>query len=452
VLSSTRSTIKPATVTRVLPNSIAEELGFEPGDRLVLINGTAPRDLIDYQFLCADDVLTLEVEDGEGVRHQVELEKEYDEDLGLEFDSALFDGLIQCNNGCSFCFIDQQPGGLRGTLYLKDDDYRLSFLYGSYLTLTNLPAQEFERIAQLRLSPLYVSVHATEPDLRAKLLKNPRGRLLLEQLSWFKQHGLEIHAQVVLCPGLNDGEQLDRTLTDLASFYPTVRSAAVVPIGLTQYRPADDDMVSVTRAKAEEIIEQVLPYQKRYKKQLGTSFSWLSDEWFLLAGRPLPPRKHYEDFPQLGNGVGSLRKFVHEFQTASTALPKSLSDKRHYTWVVGNAVKEAFAPIAERFNQVEGLTISLAAIPSLFWGQQVSVTGLLTGQDILEGLKGRDLGDALLLPSLTLKDGREFLDSMTVDALAQSLEIPVLVVPSSAQALVESINRTLPRGIEVVFG
>ena len=215
----------------MLPGSIAEELGFEPGDRLVSINGKAPRDLIDYQFLCADDVLTLEVEDVEGVRHQVELEKEYDEDLGLEFDSALFDGLIQCNNGCSFCFIDQQPEGLRGTLYLKDDDYRLSFLYGSYLTLTNLPPQEFERIAQMRLSPLYVSVHATEPDLRAKLLKNPRGRLLMEQLAWFQKHGLEIHAQIVLCPGLNDGEQLDRTLTDLASFYPTVRSAAVVPIG-----------------------------------------------------------------------------------------------------------------------------------------------------------------------------------------------------------------------------
>jgi putative radical SAM enzyme (TIGR03279 family) len=304
----------------------------------------------------------------------------------------------------------------------------------------------------MRLSPLYVSVHTTEPDLRAKLLKNPRGRLLMEQLAWFQKHGLEIHAQIVLCPGLNDGEQLDRTLTDLASFYPTVRSAAVVPIGLTQYRPDDDDMVPVTKAKAEEIIEQVLPYQKRYKKQLGTSFSWLSDEWFLLAGRPLLPRKHYEDFPQLGNGVGSLRKFVHEFQTASTALPKSLSKKRHYTWVVGNAVKEAFAPIAERFNQVEGLTVSLAAIPSLFWGQQVSVTGLLTGQDILEGLKGRDLGDALLLPALTLKDGREFLDSMTVDTLAQSLGIPVLVVPSSAQALVESINRDLPIGIEIAFG
>ncbi|HEY9749404.1 MAG TPA: PDZ domain-containing protein, partial [Allocoleopsis sp.] len=211
--------IRPALITNVLPDSIAAEIGFEPGDRLVAINGQKPRDLIDYQFLCADEVLELEVLDAKGKTHEIEIEKDFDEDLGLEFESALFDGLIQCNNRCPFCFIDQQPPGMRQTLYLKDDDYRLSFLYGSYLTLTNLTQREWDRIEQMRLSPLYVSVHATEPDIRTRLLKNPRAGQLRSQLQWFQERRLQIHAQVVVCPGINDGVHLERTLLDLAEFH-----------------------------------------------------------------------------------------------------------------------------------------------------------------------------------------------------------------------------------------
>lgn len=279
--------VRPALITGVLPDSIAAEIGFEAGDRLVAINGQKPRDLIDYQFLCADEFLTLEVLDARGQAHQVEIEKEYDEDLGLEFESALFDGLIQCNNRCPFCFIDQQPPGKRQSLYLKDDDYRLSFLYGSYLTLTNLPEREWQRIAQLRLSPLYISVHATEPDVRTRLLKNSRAGLILDQLRWFQQHQLQIHAQIVLCPGINDGEHLERTLLDLAQFHtgdlPTVASVAVVPVGLTRFRPAEDELVPVTPEKAAEVIAQVQPLQAKFRHQLGTTFAWLADEWFLIA-------------------------------------------------------------------------------------------------------------------------------------------------------------------------
>ncbi|HIK44887.1 MAG TPA: TIGR03279 family radical SAM protein, partial [Leptolyngbyaceae cyanobacterium M65_K2018_010] len=222
--------IRPARITAVAPGSIAAEVGFEPGDALVAINGQRPRDLIDYRFLCADEELTLEVVDGQGKSHRVDIEKEIDEDLGLEFETALFDGLMQCNNACPFCFIDQQPVGKRTSLYLKDDDYRLSFLYGSYLTLTNLLPQEWDRIAHLRLSPLYVSVHATEPEVRSRLLKNPRAGQILEQLAWFQAQRLQIHAQVVVCPGINDGDHLDITLRDLARFHqgetPAVASVA----------------------------------------------------------------------------------------------------------------------------------------------------------------------------------------------------------------------------------
>jgi putative radical SAM enzyme (TIGR03279 family) len=228
-------------VATVEPGSIGEELGFQPGDRLLSINGQRPRDLIDLQFLVGEEELVLEVEDPDGSLHTVEMEKDLDEGLGLGFTEALFDGLKQCNNACPFCFIDQQPPGKRRSLYLKDDDYRLSFLYGSYLTLTNLTEADWRRIETQRLSPLFVSVHATEPELRSRLLVNPRAGLLLEQLRWFQQRDLQIHAQVVVCPGLNDGAALERTLRDLAGFaggdWPAVLSAAVVPVGLTRFRP-----------------------------------------------------------------------------------------------------------------------------------------------------------------------------------------------------------------------
>jgi putative radical SAM enzyme (TIGR03279 family) len=436
-----QSTIYPATISQVLPNSIAAEVGFEVGDRLVSINGQSPRDLIDYQYLCADELLEIEVLDQLGKTHRIEIEKDYDEDLGLEFTSALFDGLIQCNNRCPFCFIDQQPPGKRASLYLKDDDYRLSFLYGSYLTLTNLSEKEWQRIEQMRLSPLYVSVHATQSDIRTRLLKNPRAGKILEHLKWFGQRRLQIHAQVVVCPGINDREHLTATLRDLAKFHrgeiPAVASVAVVPVGLTKFRPPEDELTPVTPKMAQETIRQVKVLQKEFRKSYQTTFAWLADEWFLIAGEELPSESEYEDYPQLGNGVGSIRRFIKEFQElAAKKLPKSIDYPKKLTWVVGNAVEKAFQPLVNTLNAVEGLEVELAAFASQYWGQEISVTGLLTGEDLRVGLAGKDLGDGILLPSVMLKhEETKFLDDMTVAELEQHLGTPISIVNGISELL-----------------
>ena len=434
--------IRPARITNVLPDSIAAQVGFEPGDAIVSINGTRPRDLIDYQFLCADEVLELEVIDANSNLHQIELEKDYDDDLGLEFETALFDGLMQCNNRCPFCFIDQQPPGKRESLYLKDDDYRLSFLYGSYLTLTNLTHPEWQRIEQMRLSPLYVSVHATEPQVRIRLLKNERAGQILDQLRWFQERRLQIHAQVVVCPGINDGVHLEKTLLDLASFHrgeiPAVASAAVVPVGLTRFRPVEDQLIPVNRSTAAAVIAQVQTLQQKFRHQFGTNFAWLADEWFLIAQQELPPESDYEDYPQIGNGVGSIRQFIKQFQSAASFLPTRVAVPRRLTWVVGNAVEHAFKPLVERLNEVDGLEVHLAALRSHYWGQDISVTGLLTGQDLLKGLQEKELGDAILLPSLMLKhDDTKFLDDMTVEELSCRLTVSILPV-SGVEGLIKT--------------
>lgn len=441
--------LQPARISRVLPDSIAAELGFEVGDAIVAINGERPRDLIDYRYLCAEEELEMEVLDAAGVAHTIAFEKDCDADLGLEFETALFDGLIQCNNRCPFCFIDQQPPGKRDTLYLKDDDYRLSFLYGSYLTLTNLSAREWQRIADLRLSPLYVSVHATEPAVRSRLLKNPRAGAILEQIAWFDARDLQIHAQVVVCPGINDGDCLEGTLQDLAGFgggeMPAVASVAVVPVGLTRFRSDLTELVPVDRAVASETIDRVTALQAKFQRTLGRTFAWLADEWFLIARRDLPPASHYEDYPQIGNGVGSIRYFLQEFTAAAEAmLPPRVSPPRRFTWVIGNAVERAFAPLVTRLNAVAGLQVEAVALNSTYWGQDITVTGLLVGQDLLAGLQGRDLGDGVLLPALMLKhDEARFLDDTTVAELALALQVPVLPV-GSPEALLATVAGAPP--------
>ena len=439
-----QASVQPAKISRVLPDSIAAEIGFEAGDAIVSINQTQPRDLIDYRFLCSDEYLELEVVDTAGEIHQIEIEKDYDDDLGLEFETALFDGLIQCTNRCPFCFIDRQPSGKRKSLYFKDDDYRLSFLYGSYLTLTNLPEKEWRRIEQMRLSPLFVSVHATEPEVRTRLLKNDRAGQIISQLKWFQERRLQIHAQVVVCPGINDGEHLEQTLLNLASFHhgeiPAVISAAVVPVGLTKFRPPEDELIPVTQQKAIEVIAQVQRLQNRFNRQFDTTFAWLADEWFLIARQDVPPESHYEDYPQIGNGVGSIRLFLKQFQaTAKKMLPKAIAKPRRFTWVVGNAVEQAFQPLVAQLNEVEGLEINLVALNSQYWGQEITVTGLLTGQDLLAGLSGRDLGDGVLLPSLMLKhDDTRFLDDLTVAEVSSRLQISIYPI-SGVEELIERV-------------
>jgi putative radical SAM enzyme (TIGR03279 family) len=437
-------------VVAVEPGSIGEELGFQRGDRLLSINGIRPRDLIDLQILCGEEDLSLEVQDPEGVLHVVELEKEADDGLGLVFREALFDGLRQCNNHCPFCFIDQQPPGHRRTLYLKDDDFRLSFLYGSYLTLTNLSAADWRRIEEQRLSPLYVSVHATDPDLRARLLGNPRAALLMEQLAWFAERRLQLHAQVVVCPGWNDGDALSRTLTDLARFgggeWPAVLSTAVVPVGLTRFRPPGDALRPVDPAAARAVIARVELLQEQWLAQRGSRFAWLSDEWYLLAGLPLPPRPAYEDLPQRENGVGSIRAFLEELERATAELPAALPRPRRLSWVVGRLVARALQPVVDRLNRMEGLDLLLHGLPSPYWGQDQVVTGLLTGADLLQGLAGADLGEELLLPSVMLRQGEPvFLDDTTLEELRRQLPVPIRLI-TGADDLVAVCSGKLGQG------
>jgi putative radical SAM enzyme (TIGR03279 family) len=437
--------IHPARITKVLSESIAAEIGFEPGDAIVSINGTKPRDLIDYQFLCADEVLDLEVLDVAGKTHHIEIEKDYDDDLGLEFETALFDSLIQCNNRCPFCFIDQQPPGKRSSLYLKDDDYRLSFLYGSYLTLTNLPEREWQRIENMRLSPLYVSVHATEPKVRIRLLKNPRAGKILQQIQWFQKRRLQIHAQVVVCPGINDGSHLEQTLRDLASFHtgevPAVASVAIVPVGLTKFRPQEDELIPVSTETARETIDQVRSLQQEFRQKYGQNCIWLADEWFLIAREELPEESEYADYPQIDNGVGSIRLFLRQFsETADRLLPPKV-EPRKLTWVVGNAVEQAFEPIIKRLNSVEGLEVKMHALSSDYWGQNITVTGLLTGHDLLLKLKGQDLGNGILLPSVMLKHGElVFLDDISVEDVAQALGTKVFPVSGVEELILTCIQ------------
>ena len=428
-----KNIIKPAVVSSIEEGSIGEELGFEIGDQLVSINGIKPRDLIDYKFLIAEENIQLKVLDEKGETHTIDIEKDYDDELGLVFTEALFDGLKQCNNQCPFCFIDQQPSGKRKSLYLKDDDYRLSFLYGSYLTLTNLSEQDWLRIDQQRLTPLFVSVHATEPSLRSKLLKNPKAIDLLNQLAWFSEKRIQIHAQIVVCPEINDGKALDKTINDLFVFaqgdFPVVLSAAIVPVGLTRFRPSNDGLIPVNSDCAKKVINQVELLQKKFHKSTGSRFAWLSDEWYLIAKKPLPSLNSYEDLPQKENGVGSIRSFLKAMDKATRKLPLKIFQKRTCSWVVGKLVENELQKPCKRLNKIDNFTLHLYGIPSPYWGQEQIVTGLLTGQDLLKGLQGKELGEELLLPSVMLRqDKKIFLDDMTLQELSSSLNVSIRIV------------------------
>ncbi len=425
--------IKPAVIESIEAGSIGAEIGFEIGDKLIRINGIQPRDIIDYRFLIAEEKLNLEIIDKSGRKHHIDIEKDNDDGLGISFSEALFDGLMQCNNQCPFCFIDQQPSGKRKSLYLKDDDFRLSFLYGSYLTLTNLSEKDWLRIEQQRLTPLFVSVHATDPSLRAKLLNNSNAINLLKQLNWFSEKKLQIHAQIVVCPTHNDGKALDRTLKDLFSFAegdcPVVLSAAVVPVGLTKFRPNNDGLIPVDSNCAKRVIDQVEKLQKIFQNSIGSRFAWLSDEWYLIAKRSLPILSSYEDLPQKENGVGSIRSFLKDMNQVTRNLPKKINKKRTCSWVVGKLVENELIKTSNRLNEIENFTIYLHGLSSPYWGQEQVVTGLLTGKDLLEGLQDKELGEELLLPSVMLRQGEKiFLDDMTLQELCSSLNVSIRIV------------------------
>ena len=425
--------IHPAEIESVENNSIAEEIGFESGDSIISINGKKPRDLIDYQILISDEILDISVLDKNKNIHNISIEKDQDDSLGINFKDALFDSIKQCNNECPFCFIDQQPHGKRKSLYVKDDDYRLSFLYGSYLTLTNLKEDDWNRISTQKLSPLFISIHATDPKTREQLLKNKKASQILNQIEWLEQNSIQIHAQIVVCPNINDGKILEKSIYDLAKFhkksFKTVLSTAIVPVGLTKFRPENDGLIPISKEYARETIQQVEKIQTSLQTIIGTRFCWLADEWYLIAGLKLPSYKTYENMPQESNGVGSIRSFLKILEAKTKYLPKKVEKQRKVSWIVGKLVYEALLPTVGKLNKIKGLTINLYGLPSVYWGQDQVVTGLLTGEDLITGLQNKDLGESIFIPSIMLKLNSDlFLDDKNITEVSNKLKTDIHVL------------------------
>lgn len=389
-----------AIVNKVIEGSIAEELEIEPGDEIVSIDETSMLDMIDYNFLCKSDFLTVEVKKKNGEVEVIELEKDYDEDLGIVFESAVFDRVKPCLNKCIFCFVDQQPKGLRETLYVKDDDYRLSYLQGTYITLTNLTEKDKERIQRMHLGPFYVSVHTTNPDLRVKMLRNPNAGKALENLKWFRKNKIPFHAQIVLCPGLNDGAELERTLSDLAELKNTVLSVAIVPVGVTQFRK--ESLKQVDKDCALQTIEIASKYNK----------VCCSDEFFILAEKAIPPAKYYGNFAQLEDGVGAIRMLLEDFKQLE--LPKSLNKPLKILFATSYAAKAALDEICSKLNRIKNLTAEVVPVKSNYWGRDITVAGLITTDDLIEALNGKE-GDFTVIPSVMLRPySEDFLDGKTL--------------------------------------
>lgn len=389
-----------AIVNKVLEGSIAEELEIEAGDEIVSIDETSMSDMIDYNFLCKSDFLTLEVKKKNGEIEVIELEKDYDEDLGIVFESAVFDRVKPCLNKCIFCFVDQQPKGLRETLYIKDDDYRLSYLQGTYITLTNLTEKDKERIKRMQLGPFYVSVHTTNPDLRVKMLRNPNAGKALENLKWFRKNKIPFHAQIVLCPGYNDGAELERTLSDLAELKNTVLSIAIVPVGITQFRVEELKQVD------KDCAVQTLDIAAKYKKVC------CSDEFFLLAEREIPPAKYYGNFSQLEDGVGSIRMLLEDFKTLQ--LPEKISNSTKILFATSFAAKIALDEICQKLDKIKNLKTEVVPVKSNYWGRDITVAGLITTDDLIEALKDKE-GDFVVIPSVMLRPySEDFLDGKTL--------------------------------------
>ncbi|MEB3284699.1 MAG: DUF512 domain-containing protein [Candidatus Sericytochromatia bacterium] len=438
----TRNKPQGGLIASIEPGSLAARLNLLAGDKLLAINGKTLRDIIDYRYEIAEPFIELTVMRGNEI-FQSELEKEIDEDLGIHFELAVFDNIIECHNKCSFCFIHQMARGLRHSLYIMDDDYRLSFLQGNFVTLTNLKPHDWKRIYQDRLSPLNVSVHTTNPSLRAEMIKHPQGGAIKKQLRRLTQRGIDFHAQIVFCPGFNDGAELDRTLRDLEKFKPQLQSIAIVPVGLTQFRTYLPQLESVTPKLARETVTQVKTWQRHYKERWGDPTVRLGDEFYIIADMPLPSHSHYGDYWQLGDGVGGGALMSHEFKRVSKHLPAQVPQPRVVTVVTGQAGERIMRPLIARLNEIEGLTVKLQVLKSEFWGPEITVTGLLTYHDLVTNLKGKPIGDALIISRVMLKDGTDLLlDGKQVGDLATALEIPVHAVENSARGLVAGVFGT----------
>lgn len=415
----------PAIVHSVISDSIAEQLDIIQGDEILFINEIVPKDLIDYKFLISAEEISLHIKRSCGEEEIIDIEKDADEDLGINFESAVFDRVIPCTNKCIFCFVDQQPEGLRKSLYVKDDDWRLSYLQGTYITLTNLSKVQKERIETLRPGPLYISVHTTNPDLRAFMLKNQKAKNIMSSLKWLNDLEIPVHTQIVLCPGINDGEELERTLNDLSLFKSSILSIAVVPLGITKYRN-DNNLSSVTKENAEKVISQI----DQFNKKIGFNLAYPSDEFYIQAGFEFPDTKFYSNFAQLDDGVGACRTLLDDFEKFRSLLPKSLSKPKEFTLVTGKIAANSLKLIADDLNKIKNLKIDVLPITSKFWGNDVTVAGLITGQDLLDNLLPvKSELKNIVIPSVMLrKFSDEFLDGLTLQDIKTKLAANIYVI------------------------
>ncbi len=420
------------TISHVNEGSIVHKAGIEKGDIIVDINGTPVRDIIDCMYYSKDNVLDLKIQRGNKIL-SFKVKKKENADLGLTIKPFK---TRSCRNKCIFCFVDQLPKSMRKPLYLKDDDFRMSFLYGNYITLTNLSASDKKRIFAQRLSPLYVSVHTTNDDLRKKILGVSRTPDILKEIQELTSHKIRIHVQIVLCPGLNDGEELLKTIKDLQKFYPYVASLAVVPVGLTKFKKAH--IKPVEKSDAIKVIETVRQFRRRFKKRYGDPLVYLADEFYIKAESPFPSLKEYGDLPQIENGVGMVPVFLNSIKKLK--IPKKIEPRK-----VATISGTAFMPYLEEFSQrlysIEGLTLDVLTVENKFFGTTVTVTGLLTGKDILKTIMGKTKADCLLVPDVTLRDREDlFLDNVTLQELEESLGMKVIPVESTPEGLLKGIT------------
>lgn len=418
-------------ITEVRPGSPAHRAGIRPGERLLKINGSVFQDILDYFYLSAEEEVGLTLQPAPGRIRELCLEKRYDEDLGLDFSVPTISPLLRCRNRCVFCFIDQQPPGLRPSLYEKDDDYRLSFFHGNYITLTNLGPKDLRRIGRRRLSPLYISIHATDPGVRTAMMNNPAAGRVKKQLRHLAEAGIEIHGQVVVCPGYNNGDVLRATVEELSALYPALRTLALVPVGLTGHRSGLPQLSPVSAAEAAETVEYFRGFQERMQEQTGTPFVYLADEYYILSGIPLPPHEHYGAYEQLENGVGLARLFLNELdEWEQKGFPATLPSQE-FSIATGRSAYPFLRLLAEKLQGVRGLEVHLYTLAHLFWGGNVTVSGLLTGSDLLQGLRGKKLGRMVLITRDMLKEETDlFLDGLSLQDVSAALGTEVVPVGS----------------------
>ncbi|MGL4344121.1 MAG: DUF512 domain-containing protein [Cellulosilyticaceae bacterium] len=436
--------LKPHKITGVEPGSIAEELEIEAGDILLSINNEPIQDVFDYRYLLSDEEIEVCIRKADGEEWAIDIEKEFSEDLGLEFETELMDELISCRNKCQFCFIDQLPPNMRKTVYLKDDDWRMSFLNGNYITLTNMSDYDIERLIKYRLSPINISIHATDPDVRIALLKNRFAGRILEQIKTLVDAGIEINGQIVLCKGINDGKILDQTIRDLSAFIPHILSLTIVPVGISRFRENLPVLEPFDQASAQEVVEVVEKWQQYYLEKMGRRFVFAADEFYVTGEVALPEYDSYEGFYVLDNGVGMLTKFKIELQNALNNLASN-KEVFEATIATGCITEDFMRDCVESLQEKRpNYKINVVPIVNKFFGEQVTVTGLLTGQDIIDTLKTvPNKGRILLLAENMLKCGENILlDDYTVPQIEQALGMEVVIVPNDGAQWLEIIIQT----------